>query len=191
MAAPSPVTRRWKRHEYARLVDAGAFHGAPVELLGGQLHVAEPQGSAHATAVGLADDALRAALPPGWIVRAQMPVDLDDESAPEPDLAVVAGARADYRASHPTRPVLAVEVAESSLELDRRDKGSLYARAGVADYWILNLRDAVLEVYRDPGEVREAPYGWCYRTVATLGRDAVAVPLALPGVRVAVADLLP
>lgn len=191
MATPVPATRRWTRHAYARLVDAGAFHGTAVELLGGQLHVAEPQGSAHATAVGMADDALRAALPPGWILRAQMPVDLDDESVPEPDLAVVAGTRADYRAAHPTRPVLAVEVAESSLELDRHEKGGLYARAGIPDYWIVNLRDGALEVYRDPSEAPEAPFGWRYRTVVTLGRDAVAVPLALPAVRVAVTDLLP
>src|SRR5207249_11945091 len=68
------------------------------------IFVAEPQSSYHATVVGAADDALRAILPPGWIVRAQMPVALDDESAPEPDLVVVPGIRADYRDSHPARP---------------------------------------------------------------------------------------
>src|SRR5712692_9590253 len=105
----APLTlRRWKRVEYERLVDLGLFQGDPVELLGGHLIVAEPQGSYHATAVGTVDDALRALLPPGWIVRAQMPVALDDESAPEPDLVVVPGTRADYRESHPARPSLAV-----------------------------------------------------------------------------------
>lgn len=190
MALPSLTPRRWTRVECARLVDLGAFQSDPVELLGGHLYVAEPPGSAHATAVGTADDALRAALPPGWIVRAQMPVDLDDESVPEPDLAVVAGTRADYRAAHPARPVLVLEVADSSLEFDRHQKGSLYARAGIPEYWIVNLREAVLEMYRDPGQASEAPYGWRYRTTATVGREAVATPLALPTVRVAVADLL-
>src|SRR3990167_10219748 len=110
----APLTlRRWTRAEDDRLAGLGVLHGEPVELIGGQLVVAEPQGSYHATAIGAVDDALRAALPPGWIVRAQMPVALDDESAPEPDLAVVAGVRADYRASHPPRPALALEVAES------------------------------------------------------------------------------
>ena len=108
MTEPPLTLRRWKRVEYERLVDLGAFQYDPVELIGGHLVVAEPQGSRHATAVGAADDALRAILPPGWIVRAQMPVALDDESVPEPDLAVVAGVRADYRGLPPrasgTRP---------------------------------------------------------------------------------------
>ena len=190
--AQAPLTlRRWTRVEYERLVDLGVFQCEPVELIGGQLVVAEPQGSPHATAVGAADDALRAVLPPGWIVRAQMPVALDDESAPEPDLAIVPGARADYRASHPARPALALEVADSSLDFDRERKGSLYARAGVQDYWIVNLIDRVLEVYRDPGPDPLAPYGWRYRSVTTVAPPAVVAPLALPSTRIAVADLLP
>ena len=82
---------RWTRAEYDRLVDLGVLHGEPVELVGGQLVVAEPQGSYHASALGTAGDALRAVLPQGWPVRIQMPVALDDESESEPDLAVVTG----------------------------------------------------------------------------------------------------
>src|SRR5215469_14042126 len=146
-----PLTlRRWTRSEYDRLVHLGVLRDEPVELVGGHLVVAEPQGSYHASALGAAGDALRAVLPHGWLVRIQMPVALDDESEPEPDVAVVPGEWADYRTSHPSRPVLVVEVAESSLSFDREDKGSLYARAGVRDYWIVNLVDRTLEVYRDP-----------------------------------------
>src|SRR5439155_25343390 len=107
MTAPPLTLRRWKRVEYERLVDLGAFQYDPVELIGGQLVVAEPQGSYHATAVGAADDALRAIRPAGWIVRAQMPVALDDESAPEPDVVVVPGIRAGYREAHPADAALA------------------------------------------------------------------------------------
>ena len=83
--AQLPLTpHRWTRAGYERLVELGAFRGEAVELLGGQLIVAEPQSSYHATAVGTVDDA-RAALPPGWIVRAQMPIGLADDSAPEPN----------------------------------------------------------------------------------------------------------
>ena len=96
MAQPPLTVKRWRRAEYERLVDLGVFADDPVELIGGHLIVAEPQNSPHATAVGAADDALRAMLPPGFIVRAQMPISLDDESEPEPDLAVVSGRRADY-----------------------------------------------------------------------------------------------
>ncbi len=190
--AQAPLTlRRWNRTEYERLVDLGLFQGDPVELIAGQLVVAEPQGSYHATAVGAADDALRAVLPPGWIVRAQMPVALDAESAPEPDLVVVAGTRTDYRESHPARFALIVEVADSSLDFDRQQKGSLYARAGVEDYWIVNLIDRVLEVYRDPRQDPMAPHGSRYGSVQTLTPPATVVPLALPSVSIAVTHLLP
>ncbi len=188
----SPLTvRRWTRDEYERLVDFGVFQRDPVELIGGQLIVAEPQGSYHATAVGAADDALRAILPPGRIVRTQMPIALDEESAPEPDLAVVRGTRGDYRASHPARPALVLEVADSSLDFDRQHKGSLYARAGILDYWILNLTDRVLEMLREPIADAAALYGWRYRSVRTFTSESVVAPLALPSSPIAVADLLP
>jgi len=190
--AQAPLTvRRWKRTEYDRLVDLGAFEDEPLELIAGQLIVAEPKGAYHSSAVTAADYALRAALPPGWLVRNQQPVSLDDESEPEPDLAVVPKRPGDYRYAHPERPALAVEVAHSSLLFDREHKGSLYARAGIEDYWIINLVDGVLEIYRDPGPDPAAIYGWRYRSVSTLAPPAVAVPLAFASSHIAVADLLP
>jgi len=183
--------RRWQRAEYERLVDLGVFRNEPLELIGGQLVVAEPQGAYHAGVITKVDYALRAVLPPGWIVRLQAPVSLDEESEPEPDLVVVRGRPGDYLQSHPARPLLAVEVAESSLEFDREGKGSLYARAGIEDYWIVNLVDRVLEVYRDPAPDASAAYGWRYRSVTRLMPPAVVVPLALASRRIAVADLLP
>ena len=188
----APLTlRRWQRAEYERLVDLGIFQGEPIELLGGQLVVAEPQGAYHASAITKVDYALRAVLPPGWIVRLQAPVSLDDESEPEPDLVVVRGRPGDYRDSHPARPALAIEVAESSLDFDRERKGSLYARAGIEDYWIVNLVDRVLEVYRDPEPDGPAVYGWRYRSATQLTPAALVVPLAFTSSRIAVADLLP
>jgi Uma2 family endonuclease len=189
----TPVrTKRWGREEYERLVELAVFQsGDRVELVGGQLVVREPQGSPHAVAVRLAEDVLRAAFGSGWEVRVQMPVALDDESEPEPDVAVCAGSPRDYLAGHPSRPVLLVEVAEASLEFDREHKGSLYARARVPDYWIVNLTDRVLEIYRDATPDGEAPYGWRFSTLLQLGSADVASTLAGPRARVSVADLLP
>jgi len=185
-------TRRWKRVEYERLIETGFFQpGDPVELVGGQLIVAEPQGSGHFAAIRAVEEALRAAFGVGWDVRAQGPVALDEESEPEPDVAVVPGGFRDYVAAHPSRPVLVVEVSESSLALDRHHKGSLYARAGLDDYWIVNLVDQVLEVYRHPGPDPAASLGWRYRSVEVPGREASVSPLALPGAHIRVADLLP
>jgi len=162
-----------------------------VELIGGQLIVAEPQGTYHVTSVGLVDDALRAVLPPGWIVRAQGPISLDDESAPEPDVVVVRGTREDYLNAHPTVPALVIEVADTSLGFDRKVKGSVYARAGVQDYWIVNVTDRVLEIYREPEADPSAVWGWSYRSARTLRPTDNATPVALPSLRIAVAALLP
>lgn len=188
----APLTlRRWKRVEYARLVDLGVFEGDAVELIGGHLVVAEPHGTYHASSITAVDYAVRAILPPGWIVRIQLPVSLDEESEPEPDLAVVAGRAVDYSGAHPARPALLVEVAESSLDFDRHHKGSLYARAAIQDYWIVNLASRLLEVYRDPLPDASAAYGWRYRSVVSLTRADVVVPLAFPAARISVTDLLP
>jgi Uma2 family endonuclease len=185
------TSRRWRRVEYERLVDVGVFEGEPLELIAGDLIVAEPKGSPHAAAVGTAGDALRAALPSGWTVRIQDPLALDDESAPEPDVVVVRGSHADYRHAHPARPALVVEVAESSLAFDRLQKGSLYARAGIVDYWIVNLVDRVLEVYRHPAADLTAPFGWRYVSVERLRPPDAVTPLGVPTAAIPVAALLP
>jgi Uma2 family endonuclease len=185
------TAKRWSRREYEDLVEMGVLEGEPLELIGGQLLVSEPQHAYHASAINRAEYAIRAVMPPGWIVRTQLPVALDDESEPEPDVVALPGSPEDYREAHPSRPVLVVEVAESSLRFDREHKGSLYARAGIADYWILNLVDRVLEVYRAPAPDAAAAHGWRYASVSTLAPPATVAPLALPSRRIAVADLLP
>jgi len=192
MGTPAIRTRRWTRIEYERLIEKGIFlpHDR-IELLAGELVVREPQGTPHAVGISLVHEALRRAFGPGWLIRIQSPVALDDESEPEPDVSVVPGGPRDYLAAHPSRPVLVVEVGETSLALDRTHKGSLYARAGLADYWILNLVDGVLEVYRQPAPSSRAPFGWAYSEVRSLGATDVVSPLAAPEVRIPVAALLP
>ncbi|MGH9891169.1 MAG: Uma2 family endonuclease, partial [bacterium] len=137
------------------------------------------------------EDALRQAFGAGWTVRTHSPIALDEDSEPEPDIAVVPGSRRDHRRVHPSRPVLIVEVADSSLEFDRREKASLYARAGIADYWILDLGGQVLEVYREPVAAPHARYGHRYGATITLSAGDAVSPLSAPTAAVLVADLLP
>jgi Uma2 family endonuclease len=185
-------TRRWTRGEYDRLVECEILGTEDrIELLGGEMIVKEPQHRPHVTGIQLVARALRGAFGPGWEVQIQAPVALDDESEPEPDVSVVPGDPRDYGMAHPTRPVLVVEVSLSRLGFDREHKGSLYARAGVADYWIVNLPDRRLEVYREPVPDGAAPFGWRHGHHATLGPGERVSPLALPGTDMAVADLLP
>jgi Uma2 family endonuclease len=185
--------RLWRmtRTRYERLVDAGILTGDDrVELLDGLLVAREPQGSLHAMAVGLTRIALERAFGRGYHVREEKPVALDDLSEPEPDVVVVRGRLRDY-STHPSEPVLVVEVADSSLALDRLGKGGLYARAGVTDYWIVNLVDRVLEVYREPVRAPSRRGGWKYASVRLLRRSSTITPLAAPRARIRVAALLP
>jgi len=191
MPASQARTKRWTRLEYERLIDLGAFGPEDrLELIAGQLVVREPQGRRHSTGIRLVAGTLRAAFGPDWNIEAQLPIALDEESESEPDVAVVAGGPRDYLASHPTRPALVVEIAFTSLALDRGEKASIYARARVTDYWIVNLVDNLLEVYREPQPDPDAPSGWRYASTTTLRRGDAVTPLALPHWSIPVSDLL-
>ena len=185
-------TRRFTRVEYERLTEIGFFQADErLELIDGLLLVREPHDAPHATGIRLVASALRTVFGAGWIVDSQLPIALDDDSEPEPDVAVVPGTPSDYRGAHPSRPALVVEVAASRLAFDRGDKASLYARAGVADYWVVNVVDRVLEVYRDPTADGSAAHGFRYRSVERLTPPATVTPLAAPTAAIPVADLLP
>ncbi|HLH23093.1 MAG TPA: Uma2 family endonuclease [Chloroflexota bacterium] len=184
--------RRWTREEYERLADLGLLHpDERVELIEGEIVKVPPQLSRHATGVCLAGDALRAVFGEGYTVRVQLPLALGQYSEPEPDAAVVVGDVRDFVAAHPTSAVLVVEVSDTTLSFDRDAKGSLYAAAGIPEYWIVNLVDYWLEVYREPSAIPGARYGSGYRSrVIALPGENVDAP-ALAGSRVAVDDLLP
>ena len=190
--AERPALYRWTRSQYARLIDRGVLdEDTPIELLDGLLIVKEPQSSPHRTAVLLVAKALERAFGEGWFVQVQSPIGLDDRSEPEPDISVVRGSPRDYTYAHPARPALIVEVALSGLGIARGRKATAYARGGIADYWIVNLVDRVLEVHREPARPGPAQRRWGYAAVDALGADAIVVPLAAPGAPIAVADLLP
>ena len=189
---PPVPTRRLRRVEYEYLVERGLFEPDDrIELIDGLMVVREPQSAPHLVAVQLTQRALQHAFGNGWNVRPAGPVALDDDSEPEPDLAVVPGDPRDYAGGHPVRPALVAEVSLTRLAFDREYKSSLYARAAIVDYWIVNLVDRVLEVRRHPITSDGAPYGWTYEALTVLGPDASVTPLAAPFASVLVADLLP
>jgi len=174
----------WMREEYDRLVASGGFQpGSRVQLIRGEIVEMAPQGAGHATGIRLAQTQLERLFTHGFDVRAQLPLALGRWSEPEPDVAVVRGSIHDYRERHPDGAVLVVEVADATLDFDRTRKQQVYAEAGIAEYWIVNLVDRMLEVYRDP-------QGGAYRRTRRLNPDDVVSPLAAPGNTVRVADLL-
>ena len=184
---------RWTRHEYERLIDHGFLdEDDPVELLDGLLLVKEPQHSLHRTAVLLVARAVERGFGEGWFVQTQSPIALDDQSEPEPDVCVVRGSPRDYVNAHPRQPALIVEVAQSGLRLARGRKALAYARARIADYWIVDLINCVLEVHREPARPGPARPRWGYAAIRTLGPHDTITPLAAPSASsIGVADLLP
>jgi len=151
MSNAAVQTRHWSRLEYERLVSVGMFHPEErLELLEGEILQMSPQGSVHATAVSLVENALREAFGSNYVIRIQMPLALDPDSEPEPDIAVVVGSPRDYKDAHPKTAELLVEVADTTIVYDRKRKTTLYAKAGIPEYWILNLVDRQLEVHRLP-----------------------------------------
>lgn len=108
-----------------------------------------------------------------------------------PDVTVVAGSPRDYLQQYPSSAPLVVEVVEASLKADREVKGSLYASAGILEYWIVNPQERVVEVYREPAPDRKAVYGAAYQTQAVLRVGDTLSPLFAPDAKIPVAELLP
>jgi len=165
-----------------------------LELIYGKVFKKVTQKPPHATGVTKTVRALARLFGPDADVRAQVPLFLTDDSEPEPDVLVVRGGPDDFADEHPRAPdvLLLVEVSDTTLGYDRGVKAAVYAEAGIADYWILNLRRRQLEVRRDPGPLPPGGrYAFGYRSMTTHDETDEVAPLAAPQSSIRVADLLP
>ncbi len=178
--------------QYHAMAAAGILEeGAPIELLEGYLVEKMTKHPPHTVATKLMQAALSQIAPAHCHVGVQEPITLSD-SEPEPDVVVVRGAIRDFAARHPgaTEVALVVEVADASLRRDRNAKRRIYARAAIAEYWIVNLLDACIETYSEPGG---GGLQAMYRRSATW-RSGDVIPVVIDGIevgRLAVEDLLP
>jgi Uma2 family endonuclease len=187
-----PILRRWRREEYDKAAEAGIFGAEErLELIEGEIiPKLAPQNSPHAASISLCSEALRQALTGNFHIRVQLPLAIGEWNEPEPDIAVVAGSARDYEENHPTTALLAVEVSDSTIRLDRDIKSQVYASAQIAEYWILNLGARTLEVYSHPLLDPDAGR-YMYSTVTNSSEDEAVTPLAAPHSLIRVADLLP
>jgi len=181
------------REEFEQAGDLGIFGSEErLELIGGEVvKKVSPQQPPHAISIGLCAEALRQAFPVGHHLRVQLPLALGPHNEPEPDVCVVVGSIRDYEGSHPRVAALVVEIADASVRFDRQVKASLYASAGIPEYWIVNVADRVIEVHRDPAPMADEPFGHHYRSVTRHPEAASVSPLTVPEARMRVGDLLP
>ncbi len=159
---PSVPIVRLSVAAYHRMLDAGILQsGDPIELLAGWLVPISPKGPRHTTVLAILAKWLERSCGRCRLVRRQDPITTDD-SEPEPDIAVVTGQLKDFARRHPaSRKVeLVIEVAQTSLMLDRGLKAELYAEAEIPQYWIVNLNEDVIEVHTRPNPKSHPPsYG--------------------------------
>ncbi len=190
--APGTAVRKFTIEEYHKLIDLGFFAAnEKFELLEGWIVAKMSRNPPHDVAIDKSTDAIRDRLPREWRVRVQLAVTLGD-SEPEPDLAIVRSPAERYVDHHPYADDIAfvVESSASSLGLDRADKGRVYAAAGIAVYWILNVEQKKVEVYTDPTPVGDSATYASLEVFDT--RDGV--PLIIAGQKladIAVRELFP
>ena len=190
VSSDAPRVHRWSYDEYARMVRTGLFDGARVELIEGRIIEMAPMGPRHFVATNLAGAVLTRVCPAGHFVSTASELKLV-ESGPQPDVAIIPGSIRDYAGGLPPNAALVVEVSDTTLAADRLDKASLYARANIADYWIINLVDDVIEIRRDPQPDDTQPSGFGYADLRVYRRGDIVSPLAAPLASIDVAEFLP
>lgn len=197
-ATASPITPpaagwirlRWTLDQYRRL-DEKHFGDVRTVLIDGEIYIVPRANPPHDVALSLTDEYLRSICPPGHYVRNQQAFNVQPGSGPEPDLAVVHGSTRTYATAPPTTAVLVVEVSDSTLFEDTTLKAEEYATAGVPDYWVVDVKNRKLLVYRKPAPLPEGLGATAYRSHEEYGPDDSVAPLAAPDRPVKVADLLP
>ena len=179
--------------EYLRMSEAGIFvmfGGRRTELLEGRIIKMAPQLDPHMWAISKLNRLLVAATTQkDWLI-VEGTLYLSDDSAPEPDFCLFDVPEGTPQKKRPL-PILVIEVSNKTYNRDSRAKMRIYAKAGIQDYWIVNLRDRRVEVYRKPENPTGAGKGWHYASVKHLKPGQSVAMLARPSVSFPVNELLP
>ena len=183
--------RKFSVDEYAKMGEAGVFAlGERVELIEGEIIPVSPQNRRHASRIARLNTLFVKAFGDTHEVRVQLPLTLSTHTEPEPDFAIVRLDVADAAVRHPGGADLVLEISDSSLPFDRNEKASVYAKAGIADYWVLNLPQQRLEVRRNFSQNPDMAFGWGYSSLTLLAEGQSVSPLFAPEVSFSVAVLL-
>lgn len=179
------TTATWTLDDYHRMIEAGILDGRSVELLNGEVIEMSPEGEPHASASVEAGEYLMRLLGDRAQVRPAKPITLPSvHSEPETDLAIVERLGREYRQHHPYPENIywVVEYSHTSLSRDLNEKKRLYAMAGIQEYWVVDLQEKVVMLFRHPVD-------GAYQFEQTLHQGTIT-PLAFPDLAVAVSQLL-
>lgn len=172
--------------DYHRMLETGVLNeDSQVELLNGEIIKMTPIGPRHAASVDRINDLLKTTLDKQAIVRVQNPIQLDDYSEPQPDISLLKRRADYYAAGHPTPAdvLVAIEVADSSIDKDRTVKLPAYARAGIYEVWLVDL-------YEDRVEVHSNPHNSLYQEVRIVQRGQEVISTTLPQLKLKADDIL-
>lgn len=177
--------RRLSVHDYHRMAESGILQpDERIELLEGQIIQMAAKGTAHRAAVTRIQRLFQAQIGDRVLICLQDPVQLDDYSEPEPDIAILVPDPLDYAEHHPTpaEVYLLIEVSDTTLKFDRERKAPAYARAGIQEYWVLDVNDRKLHVYRSPNQDG-------YQSETILAEELTIAPLAFPECVIAIKEM--
>jgi Uma2 family endonuclease len=186
-ASSSTNLKYWTVHDYHRMSELGILDANErTELIAGQIVLMTAKGTAHVITLQLLANNLYHRLGEVALIRTQDPIQLDNSSEPEPDLALVRGTILDYadHHPHPDEIYLVVEVADSTLKQDCEIKDKLYARSGIADYWVVDIQNRQVHIFRNP-----TPTGYTSQLILTAPNSVS--PLAFPDVMVSIESIFP
>lgn len=187
---PGRTLHRWTADEYMKLGDVGIVFGNRTELIGGEIYDVASQNNPHVAGISKGMRVLNATFDESYWITCQSTVRLPTGDVPDPDFTVRPGPASTDTAVQPL-PLLAIEVSDTTLLFDQVVKTSMYAASRIQEYWIVNLNDGHVEVYRKPVEDPTRRHGWRYGELTVLRPPDVIAPLAKPDVRIEVARLLP
>ncbi len=172
------TAKRFTIAEYHRLIELGFFREDDrVELIRGEIVQMAAKGTSHSVCSTRLYRELFKLVAEKAILRGQEPIIIADDSEPEPDLVVVRNRLDEYLEAHPSPSdvLLVIEISNSTLKYDQDVKLSLYAEAGISDYWIFNLVDNYLECYSEPYQALQGKFGY-RRKVIYLPNESVYLP---------------
>ncbi|WP_315791778.1 Uma2 family endonuclease [Fischerella sp. JS2] len=170
--------KRFTLAEYHKLTELGFFgEDDHIELINGEIIQMVAKGKAHETFLRRLLKELPKLVGDRATLQTQAPITIPPNSEPEPDFAILKNSSDDYACAHsqPADVLLVIEVADSSLDYDQDVKKTLYAQAGITDYWIFNLGDNNLEYYSEPYQDYQSKYGYLNKRIV-LSNQAISLP---------------